>query len=210
MLFRSVCRHIATKEEDIGSVSPGWHETSHPTCGIGKIAGHVCPRISRCMRGVGRQSAEKQGDGAGEKLWQRTGHFHGSAGEPVSLFAKGSGSGFGRVEGLRDKVIIIRLRAPDERAGRKRESLGGVNLIILSFQKPPSSKQIALSTQVFFSMPAEGIEPTHSCEYQILSLARLPIPPRRLCRARKLDGMRMHCKPVARADSSRLYHGFGL
>ncbi len=29
-------------------------------------------------------------------------------------------------------------------------------------------------------MPAEGIEPTHPCEYQILSLARLPVPPRRL------------------------------
>ena len=30
-------------------------------------------------------------------------------------------------------------------------------------------------------VPAEGIEPTHPCEYQILSLARLPVPPRRLC-----------------------------
>lgn len=29
-------------------------------------------------------------------------------------------------------------------------------------------------------VPAEGVEPTHSREYQILSLARLPIPPRRL------------------------------
>ena len=29
-------------------------------------------------------------------------------------------------------------------------------------------------------VPAEGIEPTHPCEYQILSLARLPVPPRRL------------------------------
>jgi hypothetical protein len=28
-------------------------------------------------------------------------------------------------------------------------------------------------------VPAEGVEPTHSYEYQILSLARLPIPPRR-------------------------------
>lgn len=30
------------------------------------------------------------------------------------------------------------------------------------------------------AVPAEGIEPTHPCEYQILSLARLPVPPRRL------------------------------
>ena len=29
-------------------------------------------------------------------------------------------------------------------------------------------------------VPTEGVEPTHSHEYQILSLARLPIPPRRL------------------------------
>ena len=29
-------------------------------------------------------------------------------------------------------------------------------------------------------VPMEGVEPTHSFEYQILSLARLPIPPHRL------------------------------
>src|SRR5580765_4489829 len=29
-------------------------------------------------------------------------------------------------------------------------------------------------------VPLEGVEPTHSYEYQILSLARLPIPPHRL------------------------------
>ena len=28
-------------------------------------------------------------------------------------------------------------------------------------------------------VPMEGVEPTHPCEYQILSLARLPIPPHR-------------------------------
>ncbi len=28
-------------------------------------------------------------------------------------------------------------------------------------------------------VPMEGVEPTHSYEYQILSLARLPIPPHR-------------------------------
>ncbi len=28
-------------------------------------------------------------------------------------------------------------------------------------------------------VPAEGVEPTHPHGYQILSLARLPIPPRR-------------------------------
>ena len=33
---------------------------------------------------------------------------------------------------------------------------------------------------VFSVVPMEGVEPTHSHEYQILSLARLPIPPHRL------------------------------
>lgn len=38
-------------------------------------------------------------------------------------------------------------------------------------------------------VPMEGVEPTHSYEYQILSLARLPIPPHRLSGAMeyKLD-----------------------
>ena len=30
-----------------------------------------------------------------------------------------------------------------------------------------------------YMVPTEGVEPTHSHEYQILSLARLPVPPRR-------------------------------
>ena len=38
-------------------------------------------------------------------------------------------------------------------------------------------------------VPAEGVEPTHSHEYQILSLARLPIPPRRLLRGRNIDAL---------------------
>ena len=35
-------------------------------------------------------------------------------------------------------------------------------------------------------VPTEGVEPTHSHEYQILSLARLPIPPRRQPKLRGL------------------------
>ena len=43
----------------------------------------------------------------------------------------------------------------------------------------PSARKGPLATKV----PTEGLEPTHPCGYQILSLARLPIPPRRLlCR----------------------------
>ena len=33
-------------------------------------------------------------------------------------------------------------------------------------------------------VPMEGVEPTHSYEYKILSLARLPIPPHRLTSVR--------------------------
>ncbi len=40
----------------------------------------------------------------------------------------------------------------------------------------PSSSGIKICEVV----PMEGVEPTHSHEYQILSLARLPIPPHRL------------------------------
>ncbi len=30
---------------------------------------------------------------------------------------------------------------------------------------------------LFFDVPTKGIEPSHPCEWQILSLLRLPIPP---------------------------------
>src|SRR5271165_5789045 len=36
------------------------------------------------------------------------------------------------------------------------------------------------------ALPTEGIEPTHCCQYWILSPARLPIPPRRLFARRQL------------------------
>ena len=35
-------------------------------------------------------------------------------------------------------------------------------------------------SNLLFKVPTVGLEPTHPCGYQILSLARLPIPPRRL------------------------------
>ena len=35
--------------------------------------------------------------------------------------------------------------------------------------------------QMSLKVPTKGIEPSHPCEYQILSLARLPIPPHGLC-----------------------------
>jgi hypothetical protein len=37
-----------------------------------------------------------------------------------------------------------------------------------------------LSSLLILMVPTEGVEPTHPYGYQILSLARLPIPPRRL------------------------------
>ena len=49
---------------------------------------------------------------------------------------------------------------------------------------PAQSDRLHLTTAGKFSLvllmvPMEGVEPTHSFEYQILSLARLPIPPHR-------------------------------
>jgi hypothetical protein len=39
-------------------------------------------------------------------------------------------------------------------------------------------------------VPTEGVEPTHSYEYQILSLARLPIPPHRPSGAGNIERLR--------------------
>jgi len=43
-------------------------------------------------------------------------------------------------------------------------------------------RTLAAQRVVFKSLPAEGLEPTRSCDHWILSPARLPIPPRRLPR----------------------------
>ena len=43
-------------------------------------------------------------------------------------------------------------------------------LILLGFRHKKSTQNECL-------VPRTGIEPAHPCEYQILSLARLPIPP---------------------------------
>ena len=56
-----------------------------------------------------------------------------------------------------------------------------------SFLQKPCSSRALLETvrhclddeTVAWVVPMEGVEPTHSHEYQILSLARLPIPPHR-------------------------------
>ena len=39
------------------------------------------------------------------------------------------------------------------------------------------TKKAAHRAAFLFRVPRTGIEPAHPCEYQILSLARLPIPP---------------------------------
>ena len=43
-------------------------------------------------------------------------------------------------------------------------------------------------------MPAEGVEPTHSFEYKILSLARLPISPHRLLGGANVEMSKKECK----------------
>jgi hypothetical protein len=47
-------------------------------------------------------------------------------------------------------------------------------------REPVFSRKALLIPCLIGMVPMEGVEPTHSYEYQILSLARLPIPPHRL------------------------------
>ena len=62
-------------------------------------------------------------------------------------------------------------------------------------------RQSAIKTKQLFIMldqlPAEGFEPTHSCEYWILSPARLPVPPRRLVLATVSHRMRARASEIA-------------
>src|SRR5271165_1449561 len=53
------------------------------------------------------------------------------------------------------------------------------------------------------TLPTEGIEPTHCCQYWILSPARLPIPPRRLFARRQLL-IRLHPNASANDAISQL------
>ena len=49
----------------------------------------------------------------------------------------------------------------------------------------------------------EGVEPTHSYEYQILSLARLPIPPHRLPGRQPAYGRRKRSGKTIRGSLTR-------
>ena len=48
------------------------------------------------------------------------------------------------------------------------------------FGQNPAQLTLPLERKKRANLPAEGIEPTRSCDHWILSPARLPIPPRRL------------------------------
>ena len=48
------------------------------------------------------------------------------------------------------------------------------------FDDAAADLNLSLRDHGLLMVPMEGVEPTHSHEYQILSLARLPIPPHRL------------------------------
>jgi hypothetical protein len=56
-------------------------------------------------------------------------------------------------------------RGPQEGHGEQKEAI--------------SREDVESLTTVFGMVPTEGVEPTHPFGYQILSLARLPIPPHR-------------------------------
>src|SRR5438067_10765165 len=57
------------------------------------------------------------------------------------------------------------------------------------------------------NLPAEGIEPTRSCDHWILSPARLPVPPRRRAEAKLRKGGRS--SSVSRYLGSLAKRGFG-
>src|SRR5271166_5897714 len=59
------------------------------------------------------------------------------------------------------------------------------------------------ATPLLPHLPTEGIEPTHCCQYWILSPARLPIPPRRLFARRQLL-IRLHPNASANDAISQL------
>src|SRR5205085_6672873 len=57
-------------------------------------------------------------------------------------------------------------------------------------------------------LPAEGLEPTRSCDHWILSPARLPVPPRRRAET-KLQKRRWELKGESIAALVRAKSGFG-
>ena len=60
------------------------------------------------------------------------------------------------------------------------------------------------------AMPAEGIEPTRSCDHWILSPARLPIPPRRRIAQRvKFTRDSFRCRKSVVDSMLTVWHDFG-
>ena len=64
----------------------------------------------------------------------------------------------------------------------RRQTIGTIDhMEQAGFAQPAEDGQFGLPIVLVLSMvPEEGVEPTHSCEYGILSPARLPVPPLRL------------------------------
>src|SRR2546430_2703604 len=61
------------------------------------------------------------------------------------------------------------------------------DLLSISVRLRPSAQQANFDRNVSqLNLPAEGLEPTRSCDHWILSPARLPIPPRRRFHSERL------------------------
>jgi hypothetical protein len=84
---------------------------------------------------------------------------------------------------------------PEKAAGGSGHKRSAGNL---TFQRPRYASCRKRGGLLFDLVPTEGVEPTHPYGYQILSLARLPIPPRRPMNHEKLArSMRRAACPCA-------------
>src|SRR2546421_6641553 len=73
------------------------------------------------------------------------------------------------------------------------------------WQKTRLRPQLRRCSSLQFRLPAEGLEPTRSCDHWILSPARLPVPPRRRQEGeRENTSSHRPCKPYARSTSSQI------
>ena len=71
-------------------------------------------------------------------------------------------------------------------------------LTFSNIQRPTSNVQRSIKT-----LPADGLEPTRPCGHWILSPARLPIPPRRLCNTSILTVRRGASEPAPGLTSDK-------
>jgi hypothetical protein len=82
--------------------------------------------------------------------------------------------------------------------------------VVIDLGSHPAQVTLPLERKKRANLPAEGIEPTHSCEYWILSPARLPVPPRRRVAQRvKFTRYSFRCRKSIVDSMLTVWHDFG-